>query len=254
MKRAVFVIALVLAPLRASADAESDLRAAIDALFRTSHTWETTTRQRFNGETTEPRVNPNAPLEVQGKFDPNGYTQITLLASRGFPVAVTAVTRQSDTVAQTPLGWLRRTQIHQSAGPDREISFEGKPVRLSRALSTALKAAALRTPTDDLLDLLNDLKSCRTQDGLILVELRDRTVEKLWGDAQARRAPEIQGTVIVKVSEAGVTEYHVVVAIGFPNSRTKKVAWQMQQWSTRITDIGTTSVEPPPDAVKTLAE
>lgn len=253
MKRALLLVALIFSA-SARAEPADDLRNAIDALARTNYTWATTTRQRFNGETTEPRINPNAPLEVQGKYETNGFIVITALSSRSFPVAVTVVTRQSDTVAQTPLGWLRRTQIHQTPGPDREVEFDGRKVRLSRAFAAALKTAALRTPTDELLDLVPDMKSCRTQDGLILIELRDRVVEQLWGDAQAKRAPEIQGTVIVKLSEQGVTEYHYVLAIGFPNSRTNKVAWLMQQWTTRITGIGTTSVEPPAEAVKALAE
>lgn len=253
VRRSLIGLAL-LSPLGAFAGPEDDLRSAIDALFRSSYAWETTTRQRFGGESTEPRVNPNAPIETRGRFNAEGYTQATLLASRAFPVAVTAVTRQSDTVTHTPLGWLRRAKIHQSGGPDREIEFEGRRVRLSRALSTALMAAAIRTPTDELADVLADMKTCRTHEGLILIELRDRTVEKLWGDGQAKRAPEIQGTVIVKLGEGGVTEYHYVLAIGFPNDRTKKVAWQSQQWTTRISGIGTTAVDPPAEAVKALED
>jgi hypothetical protein len=51
-----------------------------------------------------------------------------------------------------------------------------------------------------------------------------------------------------------LAEYHLVLGIGFPNSRTKKVAWSMQQWTTRISGIGTTRVEPPEGAVKALEQ
>jgi hypothetical protein len=58
--------------------------------------------------------------------------------------------------------------------------------------------------------------------------------------------------VIFKLAGDGLSEYHVVLAIGFPNSRTKKTAWSMVQWSTRIRGIGSTNVEPPAAAVKAL--
>jgi hypothetical protein len=45
-----------------------------------------------------------------------------------------------------------------------------------------------------------------------------------------------------------------VIAIGFPNSRTKKIAWSMQQWTTRVKGIGSTTVEPAAEAVKRLEE
>ena len=134
------------------------------------------------------------------------------------------------------------------------IDFQGQQVRLSRALTVALRATALRPPTEDLFDLLGDIKTYRSESGLVLAELRDAAIEKLWRDPQAKRAPEIQGTVIFKLSEAGVSEYHTVLAIGFPNSRTKKVAWSMLQWSTRFRGIGSTTIDPPEAAVKRLEE
>ena len=97
-----------------------------------------------------------------------------------------------------------------------------------------------------------DLKSYRSMEQLVIGELRDRAIEQLWGDAQAKRAPEIYGSVVFKITDAGLSEYHLVIAIGFPNSRTKKIAWSMKQWSTRIAGIGSTTVEAPPDAVKAL--
>src|SRR6476620_5557050 len=95
-------------PWVAKADPAVDLRDAISVLARTTYTWETTTRQKFTGNSLEPRPNPTSPLEVQGKYDPNGYTQLTVMPSRELPVAVTAVLRMGDVVAHTPLGWLRR--------------------------------------------------------------------------------------------------------------------------------------------------
>jgi len=253
-KHPAFGSFLILLPLTLAAEPADDLRDAITALSRTSHAWETTTRQRFNGETAEPRLNPNAPIEVKGRMEPDGYTQFTQLPSRELPVPVTAVSKEADVVAHTPLGWLRRTEMRQTPGADREVTFEGKQVRLSRFFSAALKATALRPLTDNLFDLMADLKSFRNESGLIIAELPDKAVEQLWGDAQAKRAPEIQGTVIFKFNEQGLAEYHLVLGIGFPNSRTKKVAWSMQQWTTRISGVGTTRVEPPEGAVKALEQ
>lgn len=243
---------LILFPLTLGADPGDDLREAVTALSRTSFAWETTTRQRFNGEVAEPRLNPSAPIEVKGRVDPEGYTEFTQMPSRELPVPVTAVLKQAEVVAHTPIGWMRRTEMRQTPGPDREVTFEGKQVRLSRFFSVALKATAQRPLTDNLFDLMGDMKSFRNERGLIIAELRDKAVEQLWGDAPAKRAPEIQGTVIFKFNEQGLAEYHLVLAIGFPNSRTRKVAWTMQQWTTRISGIGSTRVEPPEGAVKAL--
>ena len=245
---------LVLFPLISRADPESEVRNAVSELARTSYAWETTVPQRYSGETAERRLNPNAPVEVRGRVDPNSYTEITLMPSRELAAPLTAIFRMGDVVAHTPLGWLRRTAMRETPGQNRMIEFGGKQVRLARVFNAALQVTSRRTPTEELFDLLADLKSYRSMEQLVIVELRDRTIEQLWGDPQARRAPEIHGTVIFKLTDAGLSEYHLVIAIGFPNSRTKKVAWSMKQWSTRISGIGSTIVDPPPEAVKALEE
>ena len=251
-KRRLLGLFLALISHLAHADPEHELRDAVSALARSGYTWETTVRQRVQGETTEPRLNPNAPLELQGKVDPSGFMQLTLHPPRELPVPLTVYSQLGEAVAFTPLGWLRRSDIRKTPPSNREVTFEGKQVRVSRVLLVALKVAAMRALTEDLLDLVMDLKACRNVNGLFLGELRDRSIEQLWGDARAKSAPEVHGTVIFKIGEQGLTEYHVVLGIGFPNSRTKKTAWTMQQWSTRITGIGTTTVEPPYEAVKAL--
>src|SRR5690606_7674416 len=124
-----------------------------------------------------------------------------------------------------------------AAGGDREVTFAGKKMRLSRAFSAALKATTRRPGGEELFDLLAEVKSCRREQGVFLVELRDAAIEQLWGSAEAKRAPEVHGTVICKVGDDALSEYHVVLGIGFPNSRTKKIDWSMQQWSTRFSGI-----------------
>jgi hypothetical protein len=153
-----FATLLVLCPLLAVADPEAELREAVSALSQTSYTWETTTRQRFTGDTTEPRINPNAPIEVRGRIDPAGYTEMTFMPSRDLPVPVTTLARDADVLAHTPVGWMRRSEMRQTAAADREVSFEGKTVRLSRFFTVALKATAQRTLTENLIDLITDLK------------------------------------------------------------------------------------------------
>ena len=91
-------VLLLLLPLRSVADSESDVRDAVTLLARNSYGWETTVRQRFNGETTEPRVNLNAPIEVRGKVDPKSFTEITQMPSRELDAPVTAVFRFDDVV------------------------------------------------------------------------------------------------------------------------------------------------------------
>jgi hypothetical protein len=237
----------------ACAQPEETVRAAVTALSRSSYQWETTARQRFQGETTEPRLDANARVEVKGSMDPRGYLEITLLPSRDVPVPITAVFREGDVVAQTPSGWLRRNELRQVPGGDPLTDIGGKKVRVSRLLSTAVKVTAMRPHAEELLDLIGEIKAYREVDGgLILAELRERKIEELWADAQAKRAPEIHGTIIFKIGEDGLSEYHVVIAIGFPNSRTKKIAWSMQQWSTRFSGIGMTTVEPATAAVDAL--
>lgn len=243
---------LLLLTCSALAEPEAEVREAVGVLARSSYAWETTVRQRFNGEAAEPRPVANAAVEARGRFDPAGYTEITLLPTRELAVPATVVFRQGDVVGLTPLGWLRRTDIRQTPGPDRDVDFGGKPVRLSKVFGGVLQAANRRTPTEELFDLLADIKAYKYVNGLVIAELRDRVVETLWGDARAKSAPEIQGTVLFKFNDGGLGEFHYVLAIGFPDSATKKVAWTMQQWSTRITGIGSTVVEPPAEAVKAL--
>lgn len=245
-------LCLLLLPLALHADPERDVRDAVTALSRTSYAWETTVRQRFSSETREPRLNPNAPIEVRGRTDPQTYTEITQLPSRELAVPVTAVFRFGEVVGLTPDGWQRRTEMRPAAGADRTVDFGGKQVRLSRVFAAARQVTSRRTPTEDLLDLIADLKSYRSLSGLVVAELPDRAIEQLWGDAQAKRAPEVHGSVIFKLNEAGLTEYHLVLAIGFPNSRTQKTAWSVVQWSTRFSGVGATAVEPPAAAVQAL--
>ncbi len=238
----------------ARAEPEAEVRAAATALARTSHAWETTARQRFTSESRDFRPNPNATIEVRGRTDPEGSTQITVLPSPDIPVEIVAVFRAGDVVGQTPVGWLRRTAMRQVPNQDRTIQAGGRPVRLSRLLAAALQVTARKTAAEDLLDLIEEVKAWREQGGLVLGALSDRAIERLWGDAQAKRAPEVHGTVIFRPTAAGLTEYHVVLAIGFPQSRTGKTAWTMLQWSTRFSGLGSTQVEPPAAALKALDE
>lgn len=247
-----FVLCLLLTPLALRAEPEADVRNAVTALARTSHAWETTVRQRFSSETREPRLNPNAPIEVRGRTDPETFTEITQQPTRDLPVPVTALFRGGEVVGLTPAGWQRRTEMRSTGSADRTVEFGGKQVRASRMVAAALQVTARRPPTEDLLDLIADLKSYRSLQGLVVAELPDRAIERLWGDAQAKRAPELHGSVIFKLTETGLTEYHLVLAIGFPNSRTKQTAWSMVQWSTRFSGLGTTTVEPPAAAVQAL--
>ncbi|MBL9212024.1 MAG: hypothetical protein JNL92_16320 [Opitutaceae bacterium] len=234
------------------ADPEADVRDAVTALSRASYAWETTVRQRFTSETREPRLNPNAPIEVRGRTDPQTFTEITQLPTRDLPVPVTAVFRGGEVVGLTPAGWQRRTEMRPPAGADRPVAFGGQQVRAGRVFAAARQVTARRPPNEDLLDLLADLKSFRSVQGLVVAELPDRAIERLWGDDRAKRAPDVHGSVIFQLSAAGLTEYHIVLAIGFPNSRTRKTDWSIVQWSTRFSGLGATVVEPPPGAVQAL--
>ncbi len=249
---AALVLLAVLLGSMARAEGEAELRAAVDALARTSHAWETTVRQRFKGATTEPRPDPNAAVETEGEFDPAGWTRFVLRPTRDLAVPVTAVARAGDVVALTPAGWVRRSALRPAAEANREVSFEGKTVRLARLHGAALKASAMRPLSEELLDLVADLKSVRVVQGLILGELREKAIEQAWGGAEARRAPEVHGTVIFRLGPDGLSEVHTVVGIGFPDTKTKAVAWTLQQWSTRIRGIGTTTVAVPEAAVAAL--
>jgi len=247
----LLVVAVVLAPV-ARGEGEAELRAAVGALARTSHAWETTVRQRFQGTTTEPRIDPNAAVEVRGEFDPAGWARFEIAPTRELAVPVTAVARAGDVVALTPAGWVRRSALRPSADAAREVAFGGKTVRLARLHAAALKASALRPVSEDLLDLVADLKSVRTVQGLILGELSEKAIERLWGGAEARRAPDVHGTVIFKPGPDGLEEVHTVLGIGFPDTKAKSTRWTMQQWSTRIRGIGRTEVAVPEAAAAAL--
>jgi hypothetical protein len=167
----------------------------------TSYAWETTIRQRSNGEAANLSLNPNAPLEVTGKTEREGYTEVTLLPSKQtIDAPVTAFTKFGDAVGHTPLGWLRRTEIRDAEGneKDRLVPFEGKSVRLSRAFAAAMRATSLHTPLEEVFDLISEVKSYREAGGYLIGDLRDAAIEKLWGDPKAKSAPEIQGNLIFR--------------------------------------------------------
>lgn len=238
----------------ASADPESDVREALRTLSRTSYAWETTTRQRSGGDSGL-KLDPNVPIELTGRADPEGNIEVTLRPSRQtIDVPVTAVFKQGDAVGLTPLGWLRRTEIRESPGPDRVVDFDGKKVRLSKAFAAVLKAMSVQTPGEEALDLIADVKSFREEGGLVIGELRDAAIEKLWADQKAQSAPELTGNIIFKFSDGVVSEYHLLIGIGFPSSRKQGVNWSMMQWTTRIRDVGTAVVDPPAGAVEKLKE
>jgi len=249
------ILFLIVGVTVAGAEAESAVRAALRDLSRTSYVWETTVRQRSSGEAAKLSLSPNAPLEVTGRTDPEGNTEVVLLPSRQtVDVPVKAVFKYGDAVGHTPLGWLRRAEIREAQGAerDRTITFEGKPVRLSRSLTAALRAMALQTPAEEALDLIGDIKSYRVADGYVIGVLRDAAIERLWVEPRAKSAPEIMGNVIFKIVDGIPSEYHLLLAIGFPASKSRAVAWSVMQWTTRIRGAGTTVVEPPAGAAAKL--
>ncbi len=252
LRFALRVLSVILAGSSLRGEGEAELRAAVEVLARTSHAWETTVRQRFKGATTEPRLDPAAAIEVQGEFDPAGWVRLVLPPGRELAVPVTVIARSGDVVASTPAGWVRRGALRPTPDANREVTFEGKTVRLARLHAAALKASALRPLSEELLDLVVDLKSVRQVQGVIVGELSEKTVEQWWGGAEARRAPEVHGTVIFKLGPEGLSEVHTVLGIGFPDTKTKTVAWTMQQWSTRIRGLGRTTVTVPEAAAEAL--
>jgi hypothetical protein len=251
---AMFVVAGITS---AAADPEADIRAALRELGGTSYAWETTIRQRSNGEAANLSLNPNAPLEVTGKTEREGYTEVTLLPSKQtIDAPVTAFTKFGDAVGHTPLGWLRRTEIRDAEGneKDRLVPFEGKSVRLSRAFAAAMRATSLHTPLEEVFDLISEVKSYREAGGYLIGDLRDAAIEKLWGDPKAKSAPEIQGNLIFKISDGVPSEVHILLAIGFPGSKKRPMSWSVMQWTTRIKGVGETRVEPPTEVVQKLEQ
>ena len=245
-------VLLLVATTVLSSEPERIVQEAATALARTSYTWEVTGRLRFRGENPQPRLDPGAAAELRGRTAGHGLMQLTQTAGRELPAPVTVIVRDGDVVAETPAGWLRRAALRTQPGADREVSVGGKSVRLSRILAAALKLTSARPLTEDLFDLLAEVKAWREVGGLVVAELREQKIEQLWGDTQARRAPEVHGSVIFKLREGDLAEYHVVLGVGFPNTRTKQTDWSMQQWTVRISDVGTTEVAVPEAAAQAL--
>ncbi len=246
------VLGGLVAPESIKADEAAELRALISGLARTSYAWETTVRRKFGGTSTAPRFDPSAAVETRGESDAAGLTSVTLPPTRDVPVAITALTRHGDAVVLTPTGWLRRDALREAGAADRDLLFEGKSVRRTRFIAAAGKAMAVRPAVEELIDLMVDFKAVRREQGLYLAELPEKAIEQAWGGPEAKRAPEVHGTVIFKVGDAGIAEYHVVLGIGFPDARTKGVAWTMQQWSTRFSAVGATTVAVPEGALQAL--
>lgn len=227
----------------ARAEGQAEVMAAVRELARTTYRWEATERQRVRTESAEPKLDRNAPVAAEGVMGPDGVWQITLRGARNVGVPVTAVFRDGDVVAQTPSGWRRRSELRPVAGSDPEVTIGGRKVRQSRIHAAALQATAQRPPTEELFDLLAEIRDWRSGAGLVIGQLGENAIERLWGDPEARRAPEVQGTVVFRIAEEGLTEVHVALAIGQPNPRTRTTAWTVQQWSTRFSELGTARVE-----------
>ncbi len=239
------------------ADPQTDVRNGLRTLGKSSYAWETTVRQRSSGDGAGLALNPAAAIEITGRTDPDGNTEVTLLPSRQtIDAPVTAVFKFGDAVGHTPLGWLRRTEIHEAEGAERDrmIPFEGKSVRRSKAFATALRAMAVQTPLGEALDLIADVKTFREEAGLVIGDLRDEAIEKLWAEPRAKSAPELMGNIVFKFSDGVVSEYHFLIGIGFPASKKRTVNWSVMQWTTRIHDVGTAVVEPPAGAVEKLKD
>ncbi len=231
---------------------EREARDAVRELARTTYRWQATERQRVRSETAEPPLARTPPVAVEGVKAADGLWQVSVRSPRLVPVPVTVVFRDGDAVAQTPSGWWRRAELRQPSGGDREVAVDGRKVRLTRVFAGALKAMEQRLPTEEILDLMPDIKTWRGLEGLVVGQLSEAAIEKLWGDPEARRAPEVQGTVIFKFGDAGLAECHVALAIGFSNARTKATTWTVQQWSLRFTDVGAAQLDLPDEAVAAL--
>jgi hypothetical protein len=147
---------------------------------------------------------------------------------------------------------VHRADLRTLSGSDRQVEFEGAQVRLSRVLAAGLKASAMTPLTEDLFDLLPELSSFRRDGGWIVADLGTDVIARLWKDQHGLRVPKWKGTISFKLGSQGLVEVQMLIAVGVQNSRTQAMSWTIQQWNTRVTGIGTTSVSPPPDALRAL--
>ena len=248
----LLVVLLGLVPCRGLADPAQEVRDAMNALVRVRHGWETTAREQFRCEYVQPRRDHQGAVEVRGAFEPSGLYAITLEPSRDVPAPVTAIFRAGDVVATAPNGWVHRGDLRKLAGPDREIDFAGARIRLSRVLGAALKASAMKPLTEDLFDLLPELSSFRRDGGWIVADLSGSAIDRLWQDRQPLRTPERQGTVSFQLGNQGLLEVQILIATGAQNSRTLAMSWSLQQWTIRVSGVGTTYVSAPTAALRAL--
>ncbi|MSU73307.1 MAG: hypothetical protein EXS43_13380 [Opitutus sp.] len=245
--------------MAASAEPKEDVRAAQEALRQTSFTWETTVRQHstraVDATVLGARPEPGGALAVEGKSEPNALTEVTVSPSKtGVAVAITAYFKAGASVGHTPLGWLSRTQIHEARGAQRDqvVSFGGQSVRLYRSFDVALRAMALPIPTEELFDLIAEIKEFREANGEIIGWLPDAVVERLWEDKKAKSAPDIEGRVIFRISRGVLEEYRVELEIGFPAPIGKPATRSVVQWTTRIRAVGATTISSPLEALQKL--
>jgi len=250
------IFCITLGTVAALAEPRADVRAAQDTLRHASFSWETTVRWPSTRPLDAPvKTETDAPLAVTGKTEPNALTEITLAPTKGgVPVPIAAYFKSGASVGQTPLGWLTRTQIHEARGaqPDKVVDFQGQPARLSRCFDGALKAMAMPIPTEELFDLIAEIKEFREGDGVITGWLPDAVIERLWEEQKAKSAPDVEGRVIFRLSGGVIEEYRVELEIGFPPPRGRPATRSVIQWTTRIRNVGTTTVLPPADALQKL--
>ncbi|HVS52852.1 MAG TPA: hypothetical protein VHD62_10910 [Opitutaceae bacterium] len=250
------VLFLVAGVAAACANPETEVRAALDALRRVSFTWESTAHQRTTetGEDAKSAATADAAIEVTGRSD-RDLTEITLPPSKSAAaVPITILTKAGAAAADTPLGWLTRSELDEALGThrDEDVQFEGKSVRLRRCLTAAERAIAIPNPLDEAFGVLADIKAFHEGETGPVGELTERAIEKLWGDARAKSAPEIAGTVTFRIEDGVLVEYRYRLEIAFPSSSGRPTRRNVVQWTTRLSDIGRTNISPSQAALEKL--
>jgi hypothetical protein len=253
------VLGLFFSACRAGAEPVAEVHAAIEALRKGAFSWESTAHQRSTETVGDsPAGRSTGPIEVEGKSDLQGVSEITLRPSKAVPAPVTVYLHAGAAVGHTPLGWLTRTEMREALGTHRDelLPLDGTPVRLHRAIAAAREAMLVENPLDEVSDLLADVRSWPEGDGVSdpVGKLSERAVERRWGDNRALSAPEIDGTVTFAIRDGILAEYRVRLEIGYPARRGEPERRTVTQWTTRITFLGTTQIEPPAGAREKLEE
>ncbi len=242
------------------ADPEAEVRAAVAAWRNAAgYAWESTARATVTHVAGKAAPVARPRVTVRGRSLRDGMTEVQTVPRVRNEVPVTAYIKSSTAaVAGTPVGWMTRQEMRDSpeSHPDRTVQIEGKPVRLHRFFAAAIEATRVVTPIEEVLALLGDIGAFEEgEPGEIVGRLKPRAAEMLHGNARSLRPEaDFKGSVIFRLRDGLPVDYEIRFESITPATARRPESRAVTSWKITFNEMGTATVELPPEAATRLEE